>query len=138
MNFDIRLVLLLTCACTGIIFIFGWTFVIGRSPLRLFFIFFSQWMNRDTSDADKPIVVPDRAYRFRDTVLPQTVSNFDEVLRQQGFPTQDPNAPAPTPIPPSAQSAPESPAPYPRPLTDEELDSNHPFLKMDADLGNKE
>jgi hypothetical protein len=137
MNFDWRLVLLLTCACTGIIFIFGWTFVIGRSPLRLFFIFFSQWMNRDTSDADKPIVVPDRAYRFRDTVLPQTTTNFDEALRQTGFPTQDTaQQPAPTPL--SAQSAPLPPAPYPRPLTDEELDNPHPFLKMDADMGNKE
>ncbi len=138
MNVDLRLVLILACACTGVIFLFGWTFVIGRSPLRLFFIFFSQWMNRDTSDAHKPIVVPERAYRFRDTVLPQIAPDFDEALRQKGFPSQQEQSAATTPVPLSAQVAPTTPAPYPRPMTEEEIDSNHPFLKMDADLGSKD
>lgn len=132
---DVRLVVLLTCACTGLFVMFGWIFVLHRSPVALVFLFLRQYMSRDTSNADKPIVVPSTTQHFRDTVLTHQSYSFDEALRQQGVPPVVPAV--------SSQSVPTAtdpgvPAPYPRPLTSEEEDSVHPFRTMSADFNQSE
>lgn len=147
---DLRLVLVLTCSCMGLFLLFGWLFILRRSPIALFLLFLRQYMSRDKSKVDRPIVVPEKGHHFRDVILPQQDYNFDQALRGQG------GAPSVTdvvvqsaagtpdtldvplmPVVPGV-SSPETPTPYPRPLTPEEEDSVRPFRTMSADFNHPE
>jgi hypothetical protein len=122
---DVRLVVCLSCSCSALVLVFGWTFVLPRSPVGMFLMFLSQWIRREPREINAPIVKPTHSRSFRDTVLPAQSYDFDDALNRQPTPPAGPGTPF------RAQSAP--PPPYPRPLTEEEIDHPRPFLRMGLD-----